>query len=169
MNCDRIEQLLPRYHGGDLADVERAIVVEHLSSCNRCRESSAVFAALEEILVERRNGLPRPGSISDAVLARLRIRRTRSFPASRWAVPVFAVAAALAVSLLPLAFRESLARITGRIETGYGTFVTLLAAMPEKMVEAAGGEWWILLTAYLALTVSFVIAGRIACKRILQD
>lgn len=169
MNCDRIEQLLSRYHEGDVTDVERAAVAGHLGSCSRCRESSAAFAALEQTLVARRNELPRPGAISDAVVVRLGVRRKRAFRASRWITPAVPAIAVLAVFLPFLVRRDSLTGITGRIAAGYGAFVALFTGLPERIVSAAGGEYWILFSIYFALTVSFAIAGRIVCKHILQD
>lgn len=169
MNCDLIEELLPFYHEGTLTDTERAAVTEHLASCPRCRESSSVFAALERTLVTRRNELPRAGRISDAVSARLATPRKRFIPALQLIATILMGIFAMAAILVHLVRSESIAGISARIETGYGAFVTLITGMPERIVEAAGGELWILWTVYLTLTVSFVIAGRIVSKRIIEE
>lgn len=168
MNCDTIEELLPLYHDGGLTDEERAAVAEHLNSCSRCRESSKAFAALERTLTARRNELPRAGTLADAVLVRLGAPRRSLLLAPQWIATILTVIFALAVLLAHLIRYEPVASISERIETGYGAFVTLLTQMPELIVEAAGGEWWILMTVYLALTVSFVIVGRIVCRRIIE-
>jgi predicted anti-sigma-YlaC factor YlaD len=169
MNCDVIEKLLPFYHEGTLTDTERAVVTEHLASCPRCRESSAAFAALERMLVTRRNELPHAGMISDAVLARLGTPRKRFVPSPRWIAMILTGIFSVAVILAHIVRHESITVITERIETAYGAFLTLLTGMPARIAEVAGGELWILLTVYFTLTVGFAIAGRIVCKRIIEE
>lgn len=168
MNCDTIEELLPLYHEGALTDAERAAVTKHLTSCSRCRESSAAFASLERTLVARRNELPRSGAVADVVLVRLGARRRSVVLAPQWIATILTGIFALAVILVHFFRYEPITAISERIETGYGAFVALFTGMPERLAEAAGGEWWILMTVYIILTVSFVIGGRIVCKRIIE-
>ena len=57
---------------------EHEAVAEHISDCARCREAHATFMALEHLLSERRDMVPRPSRIADAVLSRIEKRRRRA-------------------------------------------------------------------------------------------
>jgi len=45
MNCKIIEDLLPLYHDGLASDESRALVEEHLETCERCRLKLAEIGA----------------------------------------------------------------------------------------------------------------------------
>ena len=168
MNCDVIEELHPRYHEGDLSDAEYAMVASHIASCGRCREASAAFAELERALTARRNELPRSGEIAGAVIARLALPRSRRPRLPRWVLHLVSGMLTLAACLLPLALQGSFTRIGGKLETGFNAFVVFVTEIPDHIAGAAGGEWWVLLTAYFAIAVSLAIAGGIISGKILQ-
>jgi anti-sigma factor RsiW len=169
MNCDRIEELLPRFSEGDITESERAAVAGHLARCARCRDAQATFAALERLLAARRDESPPPRKIADAVIARLGTRRSRVPAAPRWTVPVLAAATAVA-ALVPLLARHG--RLTGVVELIAGalhSIAALFAAMPNWIVEAAGGDLRIVLTVYLVLTAVLATAGKMICTRVVRE
>lgn len=58
MNCNEIEELMPRYMEGDLSEADRCSIESHLASCAGCRESLEIFTALERSLVNLKAAAP---------------------------------------------------------------------------------------------------------------
>jgi predicted anti-sigma-YlaC factor YlaD len=58
MNCDLIDESLPRYMENDMSEDERRTIDRHLASCAKCRRSLEVFAALEESLTSLKTAVP---------------------------------------------------------------------------------------------------------------
>ena len=52
------------------------------------------------------------------------------------------------------------------IATGFEAFVSIFTRLPVMITDAAAGEPYILLSAYLVLTVSFAFVGRMLGRRI---
>jgi len=169
MDCDRIEKLLSRYCEGDLPEAERIEAADHISRCDRCREAHAAFMALETALIARRDEVPVPTAMADAVLAKLAAGRRRKPEVLRWLTPVLAVIT-IAVSLAgPFTRHETIEGIVGKIAGGLVRFVGLFAALPRWIVAMSGGDQRVLFAVYLILTASFVIAGMMICTRIARE
>jgi anti-sigma factor RsiW len=169
MNCDRIEELLPRLCDGDATEAERAAAAGHLKACARCRESHAAFVSLERILVDRRNESPPPRRIADGVMARLGTRRTPLRVIPRWFVPALAAAVAVAVLVPALTRHAPPAGVIEEIAGLLDSTVALFATLPRLIVEAAGSDLRIMLAAYLGLTAVLAAAGKLITTHIMQE
>jgi anti-sigma factor RsiW len=169
MNCDQIEELLPRLCEGDVTESERAAAAAHMERCARCRDAHARFAALERLLVARRDESPPPRRIADAVMGRLGARRPRMRVVPRWFVPALAAVVVFAVLAPALARLGAPAGVIEGISGWLASIVALCASIPRWIVEAAGSDSRIVLAVYLALTAALAAAGRLIGIRIVQE
>lgn len=82
MKCRHVQNLMQRYHDGELDAAERASYENHLASCDACRELDAGYAAVFAAL----GGLPlaEPSAGFDGkVMARVDVSRYRASVAKR--------------------------------------------------------------------------------------
>ena len=77
MKCETVQELLSRYLSGELNDLQRASVGEHVADCASCRESLAFHRSLSSQMavsgapsaalydrVSREVSIPRPGLLT---------------------------------------------------------------------------------------------------------
>ena len=78
MNCDRIEQYLPGYAGGDLGAESSRAVAEHLEGCARCSEVDSRHQRLHAGLAHlQAQGLEPPPFLVDAIVDAIKDRSRR--------------------------------------------------------------------------------------------
>jgi hypothetical protein len=95
MNCDQVQNLLGRFHDGELGPAERSAVATHLRVCPRCAAGLAAAAELGELA----RALPEPEAPADLwdridrclADADFRQRPVRGLPRSRKAAAVAAL------------------------------------------------------------------------------
>lgn len=69
MNCERVDQLLPLYVGGDLEEERSSLVAVHLQSCTECARAADEYADANQLLQQYE-----PPFFSDGVYAGIRKR-----------------------------------------------------------------------------------------------
>ena len=89
MNCDRIEEFIPRYLENDLSEEDRGTVEAHLASCARCRESLEAFTTLEESLGRLKVAVPSWETAEARLVRSFGFEKRRSFTALVFNAPFF--------------------------------------------------------------------------------
>lgn len=79
MDCSEIERLLPAFADGEFVDGDRALVEDHLASCERCRAEVAAQAEFRAFLQAKVGRPARPAPD----LLRARIRRDLAVESTR--------------------------------------------------------------------------------------
>ena len=167
MDCERVEAMLPAFAGHDLGGAEAASVAAHIDSCDRCRESLAAFALLEQTLVARRSEVPPV----DGFLPHLKTARVRS---GFWvrcfrlatSVPGVAIVLVMWAVLLLGRFSDRLGiadhalagRLTAFVKNGVGV-----------MMSVAGGDVWTLTAVYGALAIGLIVSAGALTMRLVRD
>ena len=102
MNCEQVQELLSRFHDGELGQAERAAVELHLGSCVVCPGELAAIAELSEVARASRAPEP-PGDLWERIELRLARSGGPWFATARRIVPTWRVAALAALVLVALA------------------------------------------------------------------
>jgi anti-sigma factor RsiW len=166
MDCEQIEELLSRFVEGDLSREEEALVNEHLPGCEKCRGELALYRELEESLLSMKGDLPSPAAVSGRVIRRLGLERKRPRLALVFNVPVISFLSTAACMLLIYIHSAPITRFFSAI--GAGTANGLMAfskSLPGMILQATGGEMWILATIFALLLALMALAGRLAVMR----
>ncbi len=106
MNCKELEEVLPLYLYGELAEDERAACDAHLGACGRCRAALEETRRLHEALNRRQAAEPSPELLVECrqaleeALDRESVGWRRLFQAWRSALPAFSAAGVLTAMLL---------------------------------------------------------------------
>ena len=82
MQCRHVQNLMQRYHDGELSAAERARYENHVASCGACRELDAQYAAVFGALGALPLREPSPG-FDGRVMARVDVSRYRASVAKR--------------------------------------------------------------------------------------
>jgi hypothetical protein len=166
MNCERIEELLTRYVEGDLAADERRMVDEHLAACERCSLSLELFSSLEASLIARKAEIPSAGASSRRIMKRLRRDEGYTFICSPWGAPVLIGSVVLLSVILTVVFGRLLAQPSpSESGTLFVRIERFFAHIPDLIVGALGGEYWLIITVYVALALCFAAAGSLTVLR----
>jgi predicted anti-sigma-YlaC factor YlaD len=169
MDCERIEATLPAFLGRDLGAEEAAAVAVHIDSCDRCRESLAAFALLEQTLVARRSEVPPV----DGFLPNLKTARVRSGFGARCfravtSIPGVAIVLVMWAVLLIGRFNDRIA-----LAIADHTLAERAAAFAKRgldaMVGVAGGDVWTLTAVYGALAIGLIVSAGALTMRLVRD
>jgi len=166
MNCDRIEELIPRYLDGDLGEGERRMIDDHLASCAYCRESLETFTALEESLGRLTETVP-AWKTAEARLSRsLGLERRRSFAPLVFNAPFIAGLSFIAFGIVLFvngdAIFPALQFLGSRLAASLGALTQDLSRL---LGEAAGLNPTALISIYGLLTISLLWGTRILVLR----
>jgi anti-sigma factor RsiW len=157
MNCDRIEELIPRYLERDLGEEEERAIASHLASCAQCRRSLETFTELERSLRELEAAVP-SWRMAEARLTRgLGLKRRRALPELVFTAPslaglsfiVLGIVLFLKASALAFAFRSVGARLAISLDAFTQGFSRLFA-------DVAGLNLGLLLSIYGFLTIALM-------------
>jgi predicted anti-sigma-YlaC factor YlaD len=168
MNCRETEDLLPRYVEGDLSPGEEQLVRIHLETCARCRQSYAVFARLEQALKGLKGELPPPSLVTETVMRRVRgsAGRRRFSPATIWSFPAVASFLLVMATIIILTYRESVSKLAEAVGSGYiGAMERFAEDLPRWIIQASGGETWVLATALVLCILLMILSGGYAAIR----
>jgi anti-sigma factor RsiW len=181
MTCKNIEELLPAYVEGDLADADLRAVETHVHSCADCAVALEEYRAIEFLLVERTAVLSDANVTATAVVRRLGLRNVTAWGrVSRWVsvlgtMPAMVSASFITVGILLLAFRHSVSATLARLLEGFshasGSSVVLSQA--QGVTEGVGA----LLTAspliapaiYLGIFAVIVLSGSYVVLRFVRE
>jgi anti-sigma factor RsiW len=160
MSCEKFEELLARYAGGDLATDERRVVDEHLAACESCRESLTFYEALEGSLVSLRDERPSPARAAVAVSGRLGLLARPAYRPRWLSLPTVAGAALIALGLV-LGFlltnvSDLLTTVGEGASAGYSRAISELSA---GLTRFAGSGEWVLLSVYLGIFALVMLTG----------
>jgi hypothetical protein len=97
MNCDQIQELLGRFHDGEMEYAQRAAVEAHLRSCSDCSTELAAIAELGEMA---RTACDPPAHLWDHLAQRLAIEELTPFPKTRKALRTWKAGLVAAVVLI---------------------------------------------------------------------
>jgi predicted anti-sigma-YlaC factor YlaD len=166
MDCERIETMLPAFVGRELGAAEAASVAAHIDSCERCRESLAAFAQLEQTLVARRSQVPPV----DGFLPNLKTARARSgfwVRSLRLATSVPGVAIVLVMWAALL-----MGRFSDRIGIADHALAQRVTAFTKQGIDAmvgiAGGDVWTLTAVYGALAIGLIVSAGALTMRLVR-
>ncbi|MCK4236342.1 MAG: zf-HC2 domain-containing protein [Candidatus Krumholzibacteria bacterium] len=166
MNCNDVENLLPRFVEGDTSEKENILVEKHLATCERCRESHKLYAALEESLRELRTELPSPRAVSSMVIKRLHLGRRRAAFRAILNTPVITSLLLVASSIIMLVYRGAVMQFLLRMAlSSTSAIVGFSNNLPVWIMRIAGGETWVLLTVYILLTLLISLTGGLTAIR----
>ena len=166
MNCERIEDLLVRYAEGGLAAEERRAVDEHVASCGECRTSLELFVSLEESLVALKAERPSARASSRSILKRLRREKGQTFIISPWGAPVLIGSVVLLSVILTALFGVILEQPSpSGSEALFADIEAFFARIPHLIVQALGGESWLIITVYIGMALCFSAVGSLAVLR----
>lgn len=160
MNCDRIEELMPRYIEDALSEDERSAVESHVSSCRRCRESLGAFTELESSLLELKAAVPSWKTTEARLTRGLGIEKRRAFPGSVFNAPFAAgltfIALGIALFLKGNVLFPAMQSLGWRFADSFNGLTQSLSRLFE---EAAGLNPVLLLSTYGFLTLALIWAA----------
>lgn len=168
MDCERIEAMLPGFVGRELGANDAAAVSAHVDSCERCRESVAAFALLEQTLVARRAEVPPV----DGFLPNLKTARVRAGFLARslrlaTSVPGVAIVLVMWAVLLVGRFNDRIALAIA--DHALAQRVTAFANHGiDAMVGVAGGDVWTLTAVYGALAIGLIVSAGALTMRLVR-
>lgn len=95
MNCEEALQLISEELDGELDEARRALLEEHLSSCEDCRNARQALSQIDDAL--RQTQLDAPPELQDRVMRSIRREKRRKRFA--W-IPAAGLAAAAALAII---------------------------------------------------------------------
>ena len=177
MNCEHIENLLPRYADGDLSRVEMGAVDSHVRECGACANSLAAYVSLEQALQSRRSEMPSAGALSRGVNRRLGLRRDRVIVGALTGLPGILSGSFIMVGIILLVFRNQLGTLIGRFESALGQASPQatggLGAFIEKIgygiAQLGGMDEWTLITLYVGIAALIMLSGSLMVLRFVRE
>jgi anti-sigma factor RsiW len=160
MNCEHIDEMLPRYLENNIPADERGGIEEHLASCARCRQSLETFRELEESLGELASSVPSWDAAEARFVRRFGMRSPRPIIAVFTSAPFLAGLSFIALGVV-LFVRGNL--ILGAMQSlgpRYAiTFDGFARTLSGWFTVAAGLDVTLLLAIYGLLTLGLLYGG----------
>jgi anti-sigma factor RsiW len=162
MSCERIESLLPAYAERELPPDEMQEVEQHLAGCGACRETLADFDVLEQALLRRKEEVPAVGVMYANVLSGLGFSRARRISNALLSLPGILSISFLLIGAILWIHRDWTEALFSRDLQLIQPLSRASEWLTNGIVQASGGDVWVLLTAYLGLTVIILlVTGKI--------
>ncbi len=160
MKCQHIEELLPAYTSGDLSQEERTTVRAHLDGCEACAASLAMYAELEQSLLQRRQERPSSRAAARQVAEHVGFTAAPGFVRALFTWPALASLALIVFGVTLLFRSDLLAGLTGGLQTGFtarmGQWIGSLASGADSV---GAGNDMALLSAYVGVVALILFSG----------
>jgi len=170
MNCERVERLLPAFIDGELSSDESAMVQEHISVCQRCAGSYAVYSTLERSLTELKQELPPPESVYTPLLVKLTAARRRSRLRAAFSLQSISAFTLLACSMVLYLYRYAINGLFVRLGDGYTAALRFISEdIPDLIIRAGGGASWALYSIFTFLILLILATAGFALMKFAEE
>lgn len=161
MNCDRIENLLSEFAGGDLSGADESAVRAHLEGCASCRESLAAYRALEDALVMRRAEVPAVDAMLQGVLAPApsSLHRARVLMDRLFSLPSLAAFACFVLAWAGFAYSTPIAHALNWLVTEAPVVSDLSGGLVASLVALTRGDMLVTVGVYVGVTLLILGSG----------
>jgi len=93
MRCEEIEKLIPDYVSGDISELQRQLLEQHLSRCAPCQETFNVFKEARQHLSSLKDS-PVPPDFAKAAMTKVKSATTKGH-SQQWLRPALATGAVI--------------------------------------------------------------------------